>query len=154
MSTVVLVGESNPYGSDPKFALFDKPEKASGFRLRTRVLGVDRQTYFGFRRHNLVRGPWSMRAARVEARVLDQYVYPGEDVRFVLLGRKVATAFGYADAEPFSVSGLFVLLPHPSGLCREWNVPGAYERARDVLRLAVPDVSWGMLDVPDAGMRA
>lgn len=37
----------------------------------------------------------------------------------------------------------FVLLPHPSGLCREWNDPSAVTRARRVLEFVAPDVPWG-----------
>lgn len=146
MSTVVLVGELNPYGQDPKYALFDLPKKASGYRLRALVLGVERRTYMSFKRHNLCTGSYNKREAEAEAGRLYLEVYDSRrvtDAVFVLLGRKVATAFGCGGMNPFTIDGRWVLLPHPSGLCREWNVPGAYEKARDVLREAAPDVPWG-----------
>lgn len=148
MSTVVLVGELNPYGIDPKYALFDLPQRASGHRLRTLVLGVERRTYMSFKRHNLCTGSYSKREAEQEAGRLYLEVYDSRkvsDAVFVLLGRKVATAFGCGSMNPFTREGRWVLLPHPSGLCREWNVPGAYARAQDVLREAAPDVPWGEL---------
>lgn len=147
LTTVVLVGELNPYGRDPRYALYDEPVGASGWRLRTRVLQVDRTTYFGFKRHNLCVGKYSKKDAEREAArlYLEQYDSRRVNRVFVLLGRKVATAFGCGGYDPFTKpEGMdVVLLPHPSGLCREWNEPGAYERAREMLRAAVPDVSWG-----------
>lgn len=135
----------NPYGQDPRYALFDEPVGASGWRLRAKVLQVSRTTYFGFKRHNLCVGKWSAPDARREAGRLYLEVYDSRRVErvFVLLGRKVATAFGWGGKDPFTQDGDVVLLPHPSGLCRDWNVPGAYERARDVLMGAVPGVEWG-----------
>jgi uracil-DNA glycosylase len=58
----------------------------------------------------------------------------------VLLGARVAQAFALKFT-PFSVVAAcnpaqFVILPHPSGLSRAWNEPGAFDRARGVLREA------------------
>lgn len=142
---VVLVGEMNPYGMDPKYALFDLPKNAAGYRLRTRVLQVERRTYFGFKRHNLCVGKWSKADARREAGRLYLEVYDSRRVGavFVLLGRKVSDAFGWMAQDPFTRDGRIVFLPHPSGLCRLWNTEGAYDRAQAVLREAAPDVPWG-----------
>jgi hypothetical protein len=59
----------------------------------------------------------------------------------VLLGAKVARVCAAAYV-PFTVIArtglcpLRVILPHPSGLSRAWHAPGAYDRARAVLREA------------------
>jgi len=68
----------------------------------------------------------------------------------VLCGAKVTSAFGFA-YEPFKIhrdfevrdaamptiplgkAPTFVILPHPSGLNRAWQQPGAVARARAVL---------------------
>ena len=82
----------------------------------------------------------------------------GPDETIVLLGRKVAAAFGLAHLAPFTSQVVvladegtvlrYVLLPHPSGRCREWNDPGAYELAREMLSAVRPDVPWGESDGP------
>lgn len=154
---VVLVGELNPYQDRRAFDLYDEPERSAGGRLRRLVLGVHRETYFRrFARHNLCVGKWSAPAARARATELSRE-YPTQV--FVLLGRKVQEAFGVSGAERYScVSGWnvmtlplasdateprAVLLPHPSGRCREWNDPSAFERARRVLLEACPGLPLG-----------
>ena len=88
---LVLVGELNPWGTDPTFALYPLPPHASGGRLR-RILGLRRSEYIDLtRRYNLCTGRWSISTARVEAtRLLGLHT----DQVLVLLGRKVARAFG------------------------------------------------------------
>lgn len=144
---LVLVGEANPYGEDPRYALYDEPKKASGYRLRTLVLGLQRRTYFQFERVNLCTGLWTLKKARAKAGDL-MLNHPEAD--FLLLGRKVASAFHLGKMPAFTVvgrstGGKFILLPHPSGLCREWDREGAFEQARELLRLHRPDVPWGEL---------
>jgi uracil-DNA glycosylase len=57
----------------------------------------------------------------------------------VLLGCRVATAFGLRDQRPFSTvlvrGALLCFLPHPSGRNRAWNQPGAIEKARRLLAI-------------------
>lgn len=143
MSKVVLVGELNPYGADPRYALYDEPPQSAGGRMRRLVCGLPRREYLRLGRVNLCAGKWSTPAARERARILSDMA---EHPAFVLLGRRVARAFG-TDLEPFAwrrfESATLVALPHPSGLCRVWNEPGAFERARAVLREACPEVPWG-----------
>jgi hypothetical protein len=133
----LLVGEDNPYGSRPEYALYPLPEGASGDRLCRLVMGLDHDTYLdAFERGNLCTGKWSMPAARTQAARVLQLRPP--EVRLVLLGSKVAQAFGLEFA-PFTAQavGLLghraVLLPHPSGRNRIWNEPGAFRRARNLL---------------------
>lgn len=135
-----LVGEQNPYSLDPDAALLPVPRQSAGARL-ARILGLSRSEYLRrFRRANLVDGTgWSERLAEEKAR----WVLGRDQGAIVLLGRRVARTFRRAAAyegvgpcpdEPFFTrEGRFYLLPHPSGLCRAWNDPGAAERARRLL---------------------
>lgn len=133
--TLVIVGELNPYGSEPRYALHDLPVNAAGHRLRDKVLGLGRLSYFRIPRFNLCTGKWAARDAAAEATRL-QALHP--EAMFLLLGRKVATAFGLKDAELFSTVGRFVVIPHPSGRCREWNDPTAFQRARGLVAPHLP----------------
>lgn len=122
---VTLVGEANPYGSDPYFALYPSPEGSSGHRLCCLILGMARSDYLErFDRVNLCIGQWNAREAAGKA-----FLLVGR--KCILLGSKVAKAF----AVPFTPFTLFrrdtlLVLPHPSGLCRLWNVPGNIDLAR------------------------
>ncbi len=125
----LLVGEANPYSKDPRHALLPWPERAAGDRLRA-ILGLTEREYLrSFDRCNLVVGRrWNLPDARRAASAL-----VGRPTPLILLGRKVASAF-CVDGPPFSrAPPCFYLLPHPSGLCRAWNEPGAEERARALL---------------------
>ena len=134
---VLLVGESNPYGSDPYFALYPEPDGCAGARLCA-VLGYEPSTYLrAFDRCNLLIGPrWSVPAARGAADTLTA------EYR-VLLGARVARAHGlmfvpFCNVQDNGWRG--VVLPHPSGRSRLWNESGAPLRARrlvaDLVRLA------------------
>lgn len=139
----LLVGESNPYGSRPDYALYPLPTHASGGRL-ARILGMSADEYLdAFDRVNLLvgsrwSGPW---AVEVAARL-----HRERDVRqpFVLLGRRVARAFRFAEetlryarfVEPGDAPERWrgcVLLPHPSGRCRVWRESGVVDRARNLV---------------------
>ncbi len=133
----LLVGESNPYSVDPRCALLPWPARAAGGRL-ARILGLsDREYLRAFDRRNLVVGArWSAPRARAAADLILLERRP----LLVLLGRRVAAMFGFRDLPFFSdvpPSPPFlpraILLPHPSGLCHEWNDPVAARRARDLL---------------------
>ena len=103
-SLPLLVGESNPYGADPHFALYPFPESASGGRLAA-ILGMDAEQYLRpFDRVNLCTQnlrhwrqgsrEWDAAAARRRAERLPH------EAR-VLLGAKVARAHGLTYA-PFA----------------------------------------------------
>lgn len=149
LSRVLLVGEMNPYGSAPQFALYCEPSQSAGGRMQRLVCALPEGDYLAMKRVNLCAGRWSMPAARAAAAKL----WEVQDVDvLVLLGRKVATAFGldwpaFASAlgGPVYAPKRVAVLPHPSGLCRAWNEPGAFERARGVLRKVAPSVPWGSL---------
>ena len=136
---VLLLGEQNPYGGDPSYALYPAPDGCAGHRLCRLVLDLPRTEYLRrFDRRNVLERPgkWSVREARNEASLI-----LGAHRRVVALGAKVAAALGLS-TEPFSMheillhgeeERLVLVLPHPSGLCRAWNVPGAFERARKMV---------------------
>jgi hypothetical protein len=137
----VIVGEDNPHSADPADALYPYPPNCAGERLQRLVFGVSLGSYLhDYERVNLCEsGRWSTKVARerayevgIRASLLD--------ARVVMLGRKVADAFDHSftgvPREPFTAMGPYVLLPHPSGRCREWNDPASFERARKVLRAA------------------
>ena len=140
MNRVLLVGECNPYGADPFFALYHLPRNASGNRLREH-LGLTDVEYHKLDKVNLCTGKWSLPKAREHAFAL---IDAGNYNVMVLLGRKVRDAFG--DPPPFewgSARGVkLVGLPHPSGLNRAWLEPDARAQAVAVLTEVAPDVPW------------
>lgn len=126
----LLVGEVNPFGSNPAFALYPLPERSSGGRLM-KILGLTYRQYLKrFDRINLCEWEWRMGQARHRAEWLVS-TYP--DRVIVLLGAKVSRAFG-VPYEPFTTHGAYRVLPHPSGLNRAWNDPSAVEKARNLLK--------------------
>ena len=133
----LLVGESNPYGGDPHFALYPAPDGCSGHRLCCLILGMRRADYLRvFSRCNLCdRCTWSMKLARHRAVDL-----AASHERIVLLGSKVSAAFGLPFI-PFSRSSNLLTLPHPSGLCRLWDLDGAVGRARSAVAKFAPEIA-------------
>lgn len=139
----LLVGEVNPYGSDPAMALYPLPAHAAGGRLAA-ILNMSLSTYLrAFRRVNLCTGTWDEKIASAHARCILAGL-TSDPRPLVLLGRKVARAFGL-DAPPFHAAPLpiastpmVILLPHPSGRCRAWNLEGSFERARALIYPLLP----------------
>ena len=65
---VWLVGEHNPYGADPEFALYPLPANATGGRLQRLILGVSMTDYMRhYERVNLCTDKFSVTAARQAA---------------------------------------------------------------------------------------
>lgn len=161
MNGILLVGEDNPYGADPRFALYHKPRHASGNRLRQH-LGLRDVTYERLRKINLCANRWHAEEARRRAAAIRREASPYGDGAvmdwaawpraIILLGAKVRGAFGFEATEFFSVVSepkvvpVFVVLPHPSGRNRLWNQPGARESAQAVLRKVAPGVPWGEIN--------
>src|ERR1019366_478944 len=119
---------------DPRYALYPLPKGSAGDRLCRLVLQMGLREYVNtFDRVNLCAGKWSVKAARARA---GELLASRDAGAVVLLGARVCNAFMLAFV-PFSVvqGGRLsvVILPHPSGLSRAWNEPGAYDRARSVL---------------------
>lgn len=147
--SVLLLGEDNPYGSEPAFALYCHPANCSGDRLR-QIFGLTEDEYLALHRANLCdSGAWSMKEARRRAQL---YVAdPSAPWRtIVMLGRKGADAFRYE--QPFFTHGVvphtdgemrLVSLPHPSGRNTAWNDQRLHVLARRILRELEPKVPWG-----------
>ena len=151
---VLLVGESNPYGADPRLALYPEPPGCAGARLCV-ILGMtDREYLRTFHRVNLLEGPrWSAAQAKIAAgRWVAQFR--------VLLGARVTRAHDFdfkpwtrfddhrGDCEydcprPASLCMHYVILPHPSGRSRLWNEPGAAERAPRLVLALVEEARHG-----------
>jgi len=137
----LLVGEANPYQSDPRlaqrYALYPDPPRCAGWNLCHTIMQLDEGEYLSrFDRVNLCDGKWVMKEARERA---SAYRVADLPERIILLGAKVTRAFDF-EYVPFTHPSRrydrYVILPHPSGLSRAWNEPGAFERARAVLREA------------------
>lgn len=136
MGRIVIVGECYP-GDEQGHVWSLQPHSPTGRNL-LRLLEITEGDYLRrFHRVNLcaVRWCWAM-AIQTAAVVMAQ-----RPRWVVLLGRRVALAFGRRE-RPFSVvfvGGVrYVLLPHPSGRCRTWNVPAARKRARVIMREVLP----------------
>lgn len=150
---VLLVGETNPRSTDPRYALYHRPANSAGHRLQSRILAVHpRRTYLSMWRTNLCLGDWDPGSAAERAAELVRRALPWRTV--VALGVRVSGALGAAlgvSLETFGDPHVFpgdlrvVSIPHPSGLNLAWNEPSEAERARSLLRLAEPDVPWGEL---------
>lgn len=145
-SLVTLVGELNPYGSDPSMALYHLPYGASGDRLR-RILGLREETYGALNRMNLCTGKWDTKQARYHADDFKRTRTPDEIV--VLLGAKVRAAFGLQNFAFFSgfyaEECSYLCLPHPSGRNTVWLDPTNAPRARKLLHEMCDSVPWGEL---------
>jgi uracil-DNA glycosylase len=139
---VLLVGELNPYGADPRAALYHLPRGASGDRLRE-ILGLSDASYARrLAKVNLCSGQWSAKRAQAAARFL---IDTSSQPVLVLLGARVRDAFGgppffgrrtwrRLDGSEISMVGL----PHPSGRNLLWNDPANRARAAALLCSAAP----------------
>lgn len=154
---VLLLGEQNPYGSNPEFALYCYPPGCAGHRFR-RILGLPEDQYLSLHRKNLCDGDWSKELAKKRASELLDPSAPWRVI--VLLGRKVTETFEKValDDVPliaFSTRACcpgmtLVSLPHPSGRnAALWN-PKARDRARQMMRELVPALPWGSIDGEEA----
>lgn len=157
---VWLIGESNPYGPDQRFALYCEPRGSAGERLCRLVLGLEPRQYLRAfeRRNTLVGSTWSAPKAREGAATTFAETAPGDTV--VLFGKRVWDAWfpllqlapEAREWQPYRThvgpeSRTFASLPHPSGLSRAWNEPGAFLRAREVVLLAAPQLRGLLPDV-------
>jgi hypothetical protein len=148
-SIPLLVGEANPYGGDPRFALYPAPDGCSGHRLATLIFGLHRQTYLdAFERVNLCPCDWSTKEARSRASGIAAARPAGSWT--ILCGAKVARSFGMAPASAAApalvgvdaASVGWIVIPHPSGLCRIWNAD-VIRRVRAALAEVLPAIPFG-----------
>jgi hypothetical protein len=159
--SVLLVGENNPYGSAPEFALYCYPPGCSGYRLR-HILGLSEPHYLALHRTNLCSGNWVKKQASERALELLSPQAPWNVM--VLLGRKVTEVFEKvaldgAKLPAFSTRGCradmtLVSLHHPSGRnAYRWD-SRARERAQEILRGLAAEVPWGSADTAIAEVAA
>ncbi len=142
--SVLIVGEDNPYGRDPRAALFHLPRRAAGNRLREH-LGLTDVQYMRLKKVNLCPEKWSLTIAR---EVASQIMGDERWKVVILLGNKVKKAFEHTNCKdqlPFFGSCFFcrpvlVSLPHPSGRNLLWNEPDARQKARDLLSRICPEI--------------
>lgn len=132
----VLIGMNNPYGADPKYALYPLPERATGWNIWSMLhdfrpdVGLSEYAD-AFDRRNLLVGAWSDRRARERAEEIASRRELQE--RTVLLfGARVRDAFRLPKTPCGSEARInletlkFTYLhwtPHPSGLCQWYNIP-------------------------------
>jgi hypothetical protein len=150
---VLLLGENNPFGSEPEFALYCYPPQCSGYNLRC-IFGLPEDQYLALHRKNLCDDTWSAKRAR--ERALELLTPHASWKVIVLLGRKVAETFEKialdgASLSPFATKtccpGMtLVALPHPSGRNAALWPPKARDRARQILRAAAPEIPWGSFE--------
>jgi hypothetical protein len=148
--SIMFVGECNPYGMLPGYALHYLPRTAAGNRLR-KILGLRDATYVNMLvKTNLCVGRFSVAAAKANAQHLLTDPFPKI---LVLLGERVKAAFGLHDCPFFTTSQIFpaghvegrilIYLPHPSGRCRSWSNENNVALARSMLRKHAPEIPWG-----------
>lgn len=109
---VLIVGEDNPHGADPRHALYPYPPGCAGDRLADVILDVGSAHQLATWRTNLCSPRWSTVAARERARAL----VCADDVPWrviVMLGRKVAEAFRYVNPQVDRYPGLIA----PNEVC-------------------------------------
>jgi len=132
----LLVGEINSRNDNPAFDLYPLPPEAAGGRL-CKLLGITSRQYLRtFDRVNLCRNKWVASDAKIVARLVNL-----NRPAVILLGRKVAAAFGMSGAAPFTKTAVkvggrgtvFYTIPHPSGRNRVWNDPANVTRLRRLL---------------------
>lgn len=135
----LLVGIDNPHSDDPAKALGLDPVGGSGYRLwlmvkeaaNKRGLDFGSEEYLAtFQRVNLFNG----RDAFDRHEVLSKF----NNRRVVLLGTRIPRLLGirYRGFDLVTRAGssfLYNIIPHPSGLCREYNDPSMRLRVGNLL---------------------
>lgn len=125
----VLIGMNNPHSARPEAALLPHPRGVAGWRLWrmvSDVSGIGRADYVRMtdRRNLLDSRDWDPVAARPRAAALWDEL---QGRRVVVLGGSVRAALWLSSTTPASWRtdrGVdWAYLPHPSGLCRDYNDP-------------------------------
>lgn len=154
---LLLVGELNPYGADPDYALYYEPPHSAGGRLQRLVLGLPaRQWYLPIWRVNLCVGDFDHEDAAARAAELQG---DAPWMTIVMLGRRVQRAFGmprksgginerdfWHTVSTIGAARRLIGIPHPSGRNPAWNDRGNIERARSLMRHEIPEIPWGSID--------
>lgn len=136
-----IVGEAPGPNTSPKLPLFPVPTTSAGGRL-LQYSRLSPAQYLGrFVRFNVFSRlqPWSVPAARERAAEIIDRIHASRIRKVVLLGGKVAAAFGVptdAYAVTFTVGAALIVVPHPSGLNRMYNDDRYQRRTGAAMRWA------------------
>lgn len=149
---ILFVGENNPQSVLEREALWPHDTHASGSRLM-KILGLSWSQYVSCWRTNLCPGEetWdSKNAIHRGVKLIELESPPWSTV--VFLGSKVQKLALPRDVRPENFERRihtgafrpinFVSLPHPSGLCREWNDPESEILARLLMKQCEPEIPW------------
>lgn len=145
---VTIVGELNPFGANPRMALYHLPRTSSGNRLRV-IMGLSDVEYNKLRKLNLCIGKWDSVRAKAYAAACVIGAKESSEVHdlIILLGAKVRAAFGVPNKEFWweeqGGNTTLVTLPHPSGRNPVWNNPNTVAKARKLLQQHAPSIPWG-----------
>lgn len=127
MKKTLILGIDNPHSSDPSDALRAERPGSTGRRLQE-LTGMSVEGYYeAFDRANAV-----------DLRVRRDAVLGGRTV--VVLGKQAWRVLGLSEAPFFTerrsdvLDSTFVLIPHPSGLCRLYNEQAVRDRVASLLR--------------------
>lgn len=147
VKTVVFVGEApGPKDTTSRTPLWSIRKGSAGSRLRA-MTGLDRSAWtrrvpkFNLVPYRITK--WPREFAEQQAQNLSSSLL--RDCDLVLCGRKVARAFGVPSKHPWLVwtrsawGPRVVVIPHPSGLCREYNDPEFVKRASRFLKRVLRD---------------
>lgn len=125
----VILGMTNPYGADPRMALYPHPSTSAGGRL-LKFSGLQKATYLSaFDRRNVMTGTWVMSEARKLQPALREelagrtVVLLGAPVNSIMRGgtpHELAPPFRWT---PDGRGGWMAKVPHPSGLNPFFNNP-------------------------------
>lgn len=130
-SRVVILGMNNPHSERPDSALLPWPRGVAGYRLWSMVhdvCGVSRAEYCRLtdRRNLLDARTWCHRAATERLQDVGTML---QGRRVIVLGRTLAHLMWLPSTTPASwvANSRFgctvAYIPHPSGLCRDYNDP-------------------------------
>ena len=143
----VIVGMNNPYSVDPKYALYPHPTGSAGHRLfemlraagnRMNIKVTPLKYVDAFDRINLLNETkWDPAKAKSLSPAVLAYL-KGRTV--VLCGKSSANILGMQKVD-FGTTPKFdtywdfsyYVIPHPSGLCREYNDPATVRSVGDLL---------------------
>jgi hypothetical protein len=114
---------NNPYGNDPRTALWPDPPGCAGWRLWKMLeqeTGATKRQYIkAFERENLCVGQWNMEEARSK---MFQLIVNNGHLNFILVGNDVWRAYSSSPKPlPFTWSHNVAWIPHPSGRNRLYN---------------------------------
>lgn len=136
----VVVGEVPGAHTHEDLPMFPSPVTSSAGRLMEMSKLTPAQYLGCLYRRNVCYRRWSEGEASNTARLIVSSLFDHKDLFVVMCGHKVAAAFGvpcsYWMLGRLESRNCYTVIPHPSGLNRVYNDPGARERTRLWMRFA------------------